>query len=306
MDENGIPSPDDAANVMNAATGLTGAIQRLLPGISRRSEARAESKITKRTMDDMDAARSWGKEAGLSDKSIEVLCNDIYRRNTRAERLDRVIEFAKEDIDEGAELHVPEESWAEEFQEHAEKACDEEMQRMWGAILAGEMEEPGSTSKRAMDILAKMSKEEADIFRKLCGFTTCIYDLTVYKAYTDAPIPVLRYDDSNTSFNDQGITVREIGILDSMGLVKEGFSTTLSLSAKGLLSFFTNSGVVLAMNEEDTEKKITFGGCTFLPAGCELARVCGIGQDARLMGTLLTKLEKDGLRTQVLALGNPS
>lgn len=292
MDENGIPNFEEVAEVTNAATGLVGAIHKMLPGIAMRSTAKAESKITKRTLDDMDAARSWGKGAGLSDESIAALCNDIYMRNTRAERLEHVIELAKEDIDDDVELHEPEQSWAEEFQEHAKKACDEDTQRMWAAVLAGELENPGSFSKRTMDILSKMSKVEAEIFRKVCGFSTYLYNSNGELGKSEYPIPVLKMDSgSNSSYNSGEIFVSHISALASIGLMSRGVSQPITVPCKASLFFYTGTGLVEAINADaSNDKEILFENGMFTPSGMELANVCGVGHDQSLEPILKEKL----------------
>ncbi len=46
---------------------------------------------------------------------------------------------------------------------------DEELQLLWGNVLAGEFERPGSTPKNIVRILSELSKENADTFSKLCS-----------------------------------------------------------------------------------------------------------------------------------------
>lgn len=46
---------------------------------------------------------------------------------------------------------------------------DEELQLLWGNVLAGELEHPGTTPKNVVRILSELSKEYATIFATLCS-----------------------------------------------------------------------------------------------------------------------------------------
>jgi hypothetical protein len=44
------------------------------------------------------------------------------------------------------------------------------MQQLWSRILAGEASKPGSFGKRTMNLVAELSKEEAQMFETLCRY----------------------------------------------------------------------------------------------------------------------------------------
>lgn len=46
---------------------------------------------------------------------------------------------------------------------------DEELQLLWGNVLAGELEHPGNTPKSVIRILSELSKEYATVFATLCS-----------------------------------------------------------------------------------------------------------------------------------------
>ena len=54
---------------------------------------------------------------------------------------------------------------------HAENYSEEHYQRLWAAVLAGEVRQPGSFSNAAMNILSSISPEEAGIFQQLCNMS---------------------------------------------------------------------------------------------------------------------------------------
>lgn len=63
------------------------------------------------------------------------------------------------------------ETWIDKFFAIAEEISNEEMQILWGKILAGEVKQPQSYSIRTLDILRNISKIEASIFQKISFLT---------------------------------------------------------------------------------------------------------------------------------------
>lgn len=59
--------------------------------------------------------------------------------------------------------------WRRKFFLEAENVCDEDMQELWGRVLAGEVAKPGSYSLRTLGVLKSLSLEEAEAFKLACG-----------------------------------------------------------------------------------------------------------------------------------------
>ncbi len=57
--------------------------------------------------------------------------------------------------------------WAARFFSDVQDVSSEEMQVLWAKVLAGEVERPGSTSFRTMNILKNLDSQTASIFRRL-------------------------------------------------------------------------------------------------------------------------------------------
>jgi Protein of unknown function (DUF2806) len=60
--------------------------------------------------------------------------------------------------------------WMENFISHAAKAGDEDAETLWARILAGEVNKPGSYSKRTLEILSLMTQQEAELFVKAAQY----------------------------------------------------------------------------------------------------------------------------------------
>lgn len=70
-----------------------------------------------------------------------------------------------EDVDPG-ELDL---EWVEKFEEHAGSKYSDEAQDLWAKLLTGELNHPGTYSRKALSILDDMEREDAEAFSALCA-----------------------------------------------------------------------------------------------------------------------------------------
>lgn len=62
------------------------------------------------------------------------------------------------------------EDWLFAWREHAGKVSAEDLQRLWGSVLAGEIKSPGSHSVRTLEFLKTLSKDEAEVISKVARY----------------------------------------------------------------------------------------------------------------------------------------
>lgn len=100
-----------------------------------------------------------------------------------------VVAFASSKIQPDSEANIISSDWLNHFKDYAEKASTSDVQCIWGKILAGEINRPGSFSKRTLSILNDMNAKEADNFNKLCSICVKVNHLRIriqclYRSYT--------------------------------------------------------------------------------------------------------------------------
>jgi hypothetical protein len=64
----------------------------------------------------------------------------------------------------------PEPTWTMRFLGYAEGMGDPYLQELWGKVLSGEVQQPGSYSLRTLDVLSAMTQKEAELFVEACKF----------------------------------------------------------------------------------------------------------------------------------------
>ena len=63
------------------------------------------------------------------------------------------------------------EDWTSRFFRDCQDISDEQMQQIWARILAGEVVRPGNFAPRTLSIVRDLTKQDANLFAKLCSFT---------------------------------------------------------------------------------------------------------------------------------------
>jgi hypothetical protein len=70
--------------------------------------------------------------------------------------------------------------WTAQFLARAQDVGNEEMQKLWAQILAGEVARPGTYSLRTLRVLHVMRQSEAMLFRRLCDLLWLTEDESVF------------------------------------------------------------------------------------------------------------------------------
>lgn len=202
----------------------------LFPGISIRSSSKAESKSSDDIIKDIRKFDAIGKELKLSEEFVSALMNDAVYRHSHNENFKSVLVYAAPLIKADARPASIDPSWSDEFRHHAEQAYDDEVRRTWAALLAGEINQPGSYSKHAMSALAEMSPEDAKAFQTIC--TACVVPLDAEGRHLD-PMLVFVPDEGGSTVDDGLLTHGQLSYLETLGIVTFTTRSVLSSLNKG-------------------------------------------------------------------------
>ena len=92
-----------------------------------------------------------------------------YQELKRQDNLEKVTEKAADAL--GGEKEIadesPDDDWINRFFSSAQEVSSDKMQTLWGRILAGEVNQPGSYSLRTLDFLRNLTVSEAKVFEEV-------------------------------------------------------------------------------------------------------------------------------------------
>lgn len=171
-------------------------------------------------------------EAGIPPRLAACQAYEIKRGADHLTNIDAVMSYAEDELREDATYALPRASFMDDYIPFVEDVTDEKIQRLFGKILAGEMEAEGSFSRLALSKLSQFSKLEVELIEKLCSVSTGGHSGSGWVL----PLPILIGGDKGTDKQSGAITNYELRDLESLGIIKNEMSSTIS-AADGVFQF---------------------------------------------------------------------
>lgn len=162
--------------------------------------------------------------------------------------------------------------------EKARLVSNEEMQSIWAKILAGEASKAGSFSRRTMDIVSQMRKEDAELFTRLCRNVWIV---------GGEPVPIIPYTDSPSN-DGVSLSFEELQHLDDIGLINfESVSSFLrsGFRKRGLVTYY-GCPVILEF-PADQENELQVGHVMLTTSGKDLVYIAGSQSSAKAFESVL-------------------
>ena len=198
--------------------------------------------------------------------------------------LETIILNALSRLDDDANPQDMDRDWVKNHFEKCRQISDDEMQEWWAKILAGEANNPGSYSKRAVNILGDLERTEAQAFSSLCDF---VWHLS------GTPVPLI-YDTNDAIYTNSGVShgtctyLAELGLLNytppiiTHGSVEEGAIASYHHHRVGLTSITNRRG-------------LNVGHATFTISGLQLFGLCDTDHIAGFFDYVLGEWREQGV-----------
>ena len=179
--------------------------------------------------------------AGLKQKAVETYVEDIEKSDLPAEtkvfmilntkktfkkikNQKTIAEIAMENAKQGtdfSEASGVSEEWLERFMDSAGFVSSEEIQWIWGKILANEFERPGSTPPNMIRILSEITPELASAFRYICSMRIWILPLNengdIQGEFQELFVP---YNKNDEKFRECGVSFNVLNELETLGVIR--------------------------------------------------------------------------------------
>lgn len=239
-------------------------------------------------------------EALVESKEIEAeYFNRIekritYQQLTKQQNIDNVVDIAVEQLsyeDTVSDKEVNKD-WATRFFNIAEDISDEEMQYLWGKILANEVKQPSSYSLRTLDILRSLTVDEAKMFAKMA-------ELALYN-----PGEKNCFVFNNTDFFESNL---QIGVMNILRLSEAGLlynEHDLNISFKynessGSIIIYGDKGIGITIEKDAPESNLQV--FSFTQSGTELTKLVTPNYNEVYINEIAKALKNNGT---TVSLGN--
>ncbi|MBI2472517.1 MAG: DUF2806 domain-containing protein [Planctomycetes bacterium] len=203
----------------------------------------------------------------------QIQVTDLHRRAMyrflaeeakRQSNIEDITQKALPNLKEDSSPQKVEDDWITNFFDKCRIVSDDDMQKLWSRVLAGEANSPGAFSRRTVNLLADLDKNDAELFMRLCSFGWVIGNI----------VPLV-YDVQDAVYKRNGINFNTLAHLESLGFIQFNNITDfqrLELPKK-FTAFYYGKPAELTFSK-DAGNKLELGKVRLTRAGQEIASIC--------------------------------
>lgn len=209
--------------------------------------------------------------------------------NARSEiNASKAILFAEEQLSNDTQAPPPrdiDEDWLFVWREYAGKVSAEDLQRLWGSVLAGEVKSPGKYSIRTLEFLKTLSKPEAEIISSLASYVIDGYIARNHKEYLES----------------KGLTFSNLLIMQELGVISGVDAIGLKTTCKSVVKekfqrAFVSHDKALLVEHNDPAKTLNFEIYLLTAVGREILSLGSFEPDIDYMKLVGQEFVKQGFK----------
>lgn len=259
--------------------------------IRRKAKAEAEALSILEEAKRQVKLKNTEADIEIFNRMGERLLNQELKRQNNLDNIN-LIAAEKLSLEDEVSDEKVDEDWVNRFFDIAKDISNEEMQLIWGHILAGEIKQPKSFSVRTLDILKNLSKQEAHLFKKFGEI-----------AFNDGRGNYFILDTDNGTFLENKFQVKflEKLILEEVGLISSHLNHIYFLDIDPkletigefrLLWFYGAKGIAIRINDSSPTFRMKFERFTFSNSGGELTKLIDTNYDEEYLYQICLLLKK--------------
>lgn len=166
-------------------------------------------------------------EAGIEVRKINALGNLevsevqkraverlLFEEGKKQQNMEGIVAKALPEVSEEADPSQIDDDWLGNFFDKCRLVSDQEMQFLWGKVLAGEANASGTYSKKLVNLLQSLDKSDAIRFQALCNFCAI-------SEFFPEPQPFI-YNPEDELYTRNGVYFKSLQDLQSLGLIPPG------------------------------------------------------------------------------------
>jgi hypothetical protein len=216
----------------------------------------------------------------------------LYKELKRQINLERIIQTTAEQLINKKEVsnEPVDEDWIIRFFNIVQDVSNEEMQKIWSRILAGEITQPRTYSLRTLELLKNLDKNEAEIFMKFGRLAISSEDYSFLINPNHDKLLEEKYN----------LTFRERLLLEELGLIN---ALDLALKIKGAIDelkgeIFKIGKTSIEVNLEQNIPEMDISVLVFTKIGCELLGLIDTTPDLDYIQLFASKFRRKGVNVR--------
>ena len=226
------PAGKAISRLIGAAADIPSAyLEGIAQGIRDQTEAR--QKVSE--LVSMQAAEIASSNPEVMNRAVHTMLNRAYREQ---ENKDAIAKIAIDNLqaDPAPESSTgPIDDWIDQFERYASTISRDDLQLMFGKILAGEIRNPGSINSATLGFVSHLDTEAATLIQKTLTFT--LQSTSVLFAIM--PTPLIAYEKT---------------VIEQSGFFSTGLIWSPELDANGIFTLQIESGCRLTVSGHKNTK----------------------------------------------------
>jgi hypothetical protein len=180
--------------------------------------------------------------------------------------------------------------WLYRWRDSASEVSTEELQGLWGRLLAGEMKSPGTFSLRTLEFLRNVSHFEAEAIASLSRFV--IADL-VYRGDQE----LLDAEGINFGFL---LSMQQLGILSGVEAISLSITWRSSQQTDRFVRPLVSHGKALIVSHDDPNKELTLSPvCRLTSIGAQIQRLGKFEAQDRYIRAVGKRIRDQGFKVSL-------
>lgn len=260
---------------MANATGIFYPIASTLKAISDSKN----SKIRLQQEYDEKYKREILDNAKMDEYTKAVLISNLSKETIKFANQIRILNVSLDNLSDTAKPENMDDDWLFSFMEKAACISNEQMQYIWGRILAEACDNQEFCSKTLLNSLCLMNKKQAKCFSDICKFRMVNMDISFQDNDKISVYPIIFYGRDSIGYGTQGLTNRGILELHHLGLIDIDADKEFVIY-RNYLKLRDNFNIVEVFGEGNDRIKI--GNITFTYDGFLLQKIIETQYDGRI------------------------
>jgi len=249
------------------------------------------------------------KEIGYAEEKVQLKSLDVeslkheltieeraknridYKEQKKQKNIENITQYAAINLEnEKTVSEEPvDEDWTSRFFNYAEDISNEEMQELWGRILAGEIKQPNSFSLRTLEFVRNLSKHEAQTFTKSANFVISSWNSPfIFKGKGDDALGKL-----GLSFEER-LLLTEIGILQA----ESNISRRLLKSEEDATIIFESGRYIIKTTKKANTPEHPIPILRFSKVGVELLSLLTINPSEDYIKEFCNSIESENINVE--------
>ena len=213
------------------------------------------------------AEKIIGEQINL-DRITSLALNELQKHDTDKTNDQVTIDFDINKPNTGTdqdtndrEEYIIDDIWLNIFEAEARPRSTKEAQLIFGRILAGEIQNPGSYSIKTIKTLGEMDRNTAALFKKLCS-VGIVLENPINKEFIDFRVPSLGGKAGSNALKKYGLPFNKLNILNEFGLIIPNYHSGVDYQVSiiddnnRVLAPFQHQGQYWALRTKSEQKNI--------------------------------------------------